>query len=56
MSNLRTLDDYRGASRFTTWVSKFAIHEAGVKGRRSASQASERLGDPQADDEVEGTL
>ena len=55
MSILRTLDDYRGASRFTTWASKFAVHEAGVKGRRSASQASERLGDPQADDEGEAT-
>ena len=55
MSILRTLDDYRGTSRFTTWASKFAVHEAGVKGRHSASQASERLGDPQADDEVEGT-
>ena len=33
------LDDYHGASRFTTWASKFAVHEAGVKGRRSASQA-----------------
>jgi RNA polymerase sigma-70 factor (ECF subfamily) len=55
MSILRTLDDYRGASRFTTWASKFAVHEAGVKRRRSASQASARLGDPQADDEGEGT-
>jgi RNA polymerase sigma-70 factor (ECF subfamily) len=55
MSILRTLDDYRGTSRFTTWASKFAVHEAGVKGRRSASQASDRLGDPQADDEVKGT-
>jgi RNA polymerase sigma-70 factor (ECF subfamily) len=54
MSNLRTLDDYRGASRFTTWASKFAVHEAGVKGRRSASQVREPLGEP-ADDEVEGT-
>jgi RNA polymerase sigma-70 factor (ECF subfamily) len=55
MSILRTLDDYRGASRFATWASKFAVHEAGLKGRRSASHASERLGDPQADDGVRGT-
>lgn len=55
ISILRTLADYRGTSRFTTWASKFAVHEAGVKGRRSASQASERLGDPQADAEIEGT-
>jgi len=41
MSILRTLDDFRGASRFTTWASKFAIHEAGVQGRRSAAQARE---------------
>ena len=44
MSILRTLDDFRGASRFTTWASKFAVHEAGVTSRRSAAQARERLG------------
>ena len=55
MSILRTLDGYRGASRFTTWADKFAVHEAGVKGRHSASQAGERLSDPQVDDGVEGT-
>jgi len=43
MSILRTLDDFRGASCFTTWAAKFAVHEAGVKGRRSAAQARERL-------------
>jgi len=44
MSILRTLDDFRGASRFTTWASKFAVHEAGMQGRRSAAQARGRLG------------
>jgi DNA-directed RNA polymerase specialized sigma24 family protein len=34
VSILRQLDDYRGASRFTTWAYKFAVHEAGVTGRR----------------------
>jgi RNA polymerase sigma-70 factor, ECF subfamily len=33
-SILRQLDDYRGASRFTTWAYKFAVHEAGVTARR----------------------
>ena len=28
---LAKLDDYRGASRFTTWAYKFAILEAGVR-------------------------
>jgi RNA polymerase sigma-70 factor (ECF subfamily) len=46
MSILRTLEHFRGASRFTTWASKFAIHEAAVTGRRCASQARERLGGP----------
>jgi RNA polymerase sigma-70 factor (ECF subfamily) len=36
MSILLKLDDYRGASRFTTWAYKFAVHEAGVTGRRRA--------------------
>jgi RNA polymerase sigma-70 factor, ECF subfamily len=45
-SILRNLDDFHNTSRFTTWASKFAVHEAGVKGRRSASQARERLGGP----------
>jgi len=39
MSILRQLDDYRGATRFTTWACKFAVREAGVTGRRRASQA-----------------
>jgi RNA polymerase sigma-70 factor, ECF subfamily len=41
MSVLRRLDDFRGASRFTTWVYKFAIYEAGVKLRRRAWQGRE---------------
>jgi RNA polymerase sigma-70 factor (ECF subfamily) len=38
---LRRLDDFRGASRFTTWVYKFALIEAGVKLRRRAWQGRE---------------
>src|SRR5687768_8147749 len=30
MAVLAKLDEYRGASRFTTWVYKFALLEAGV--------------------------
>jgi RNA polymerase sigma-70 factor (ECF subfamily) len=41
VSILRQLDDYRGASRFTTWASKFAVHEAGVTGRRRASRGGQ---------------
>jgi RNA polymerase sigma-70 factor (ECF subfamily) len=33
---LRKLDDFRGASRFTTWAYKFALLEAAVKLRRRA--------------------
>lgn len=38
---LSKLDEYRGASRFTTWVYKFALLEAGVKVRRRAWQGRE---------------
>ena len=38
---LAKLDEYRGASRFTTWVYKFALLEAGVKVRRRAWQGRE---------------
>lgn len=38
---LAKLDDYRGASRFTTWAYKFALLEAGVKLRRRAWQGRE---------------
>ena len=41
MAVLRRLDDFRGASRFSTWVYKFAIYEAGVKLRRRAWQGRE---------------
>jgi RNA polymerase sigma-70 factor (ECF subfamily) len=34
LSVLRRLDDFRGASRFTTWVYKFALLEAAVKLRK----------------------
>jgi len=36
---LGKLDDYRGASRFTTWAYKFALLEAGVRLRRRATSA-----------------
>jgi RNA polymerase sigma-70 factor (ECF subfamily) len=38
---MRKLDDYRGASRFTTWVYKFAIFEASVTMRRRSWQGRE---------------
>jgi len=41
MSVLRKLDDFRGASRFTTWVYKFALLEAAVKLRKRAWQNRE---------------
>jgi RNA polymerase sigma-70 factor, ECF subfamily len=41
MSVLGRLDDFRGASRFTTWVYKFALLEAAVKLRRRAWQGRE---------------
>jgi RNA polymerase sigma-70 factor, ECF subfamily len=41
LSVLARLDDFRGLSRFTTWVYKFAILEAAVKLRRRAWQARE---------------
>jgi RNA polymerase sigma-70 factor, ECF subfamily len=41
MSVLRRLGDFRGNSRFTTWASKFAIMEAGVKVRRHAWRGRE---------------
>jgi len=44
---LSKLDDYRGASRFTTWAYKFALLEAGVKLRRRAWQGREVILDPE---------
>jgi RNA polymerase sigma-70 factor (ECF subfamily) len=41
MAILAKLDDFRGASRFTTWAYKFALLEAGVKLRRRAWQGRE---------------
>jgi RNA polymerase sigma-70 factor (ECF subfamily) len=41
VSVLRRLDDYRGASRFTTWAYKFALLEAAVKLRKRAWQGRE---------------
>jgi RNA polymerase sigma-70 factor, ECF subfamily len=45
---LAKLDDFRGASRFTTWAYKFVLLEAGVKARRRAWHGREV---PLADDE-----
>src|SRR5919202_3209904 len=41
MSVLARLDDFRGLSRFSTWVYKFALLEAAVKLRRRAWQGRE---------------
>jgi RNA polymerase sigma-70 factor, ECF subfamily len=41
MSVLRRLDDFRGASRFSTWAYKFALYEAAVKLRKRAWQGRE---------------
>ena len=41
MSVLARLDDFRGASRFTTWAYKFALLEAAVKLRKRAWQERE---------------
>jgi len=43
---LAKLDDFRGASRFTTWAYKFALLEASVKLRRRAWQDREVVLDP----------
>jgi RNA polymerase sigma-70 factor (ECF subfamily) len=45
---LAKLDDFRGASRFTTWAYKFALLEAGVKLRRRAWQGREVVLEPEA--------
>jgi RNA polymerase sigma-70 factor (ECF subfamily) len=41
VSVLRRLDDFRGASRFTTWAYKFALYEAAVKLRKRSWQGRE---------------
>jgi RNA polymerase sigma-70 factor (ECF subfamily) len=46
MAVLAKLDDFRGASRFTTWAYKFALLEAGVKLRRRAWQDREVVLEP----------
>ena len=43
---LGKLDDFRGASRFTTWAYKFALFEAGVRLRRRAWQEREVVLEP----------
>jgi RNA polymerase sigma-70 factor (ECF subfamily) len=47
VSVLARLDDFRGASRFTTWAYKFALLEAAVKLRRRAWQGRELPLDPE---------
>ena len=39
---LAALDQYRGASRFTTWASKFALRAAAVRLRRLQPHAADR--------------
>jgi RNA polymerase sigma-70 factor (ECF subfamily) len=46
MAVLGKLDDYRGASRFTTWAYKFALFETGVRLRRRAWQQREVVLEP----------
>ncbi len=48
LSVLARLDDFRGASRFTTWVYKFALLEAAVKLRKRAWQGREVPIQPEA--------
>ena len=45
---LAKLDDFRGASRFTTWAYKFVLLEAGVKARRRAWHGREVMLDDAA--------
>ena len=47
MAVLAKLDDFRGASRFTTWAYKFALLEAGVRLRRRAWQDREVVLEPE---------
>ena len=48
LSVLARLDDFRGMSRFTTWVYKFAFLEVAVKLRRRAWQGREVPIEPEA--------
>ena len=56
MAVLSKLDDYRGASRFTTWAYKFALLEAGVRVRRRAWQGREVVLDEERWPEFAGGL
>ncbi len=49
---LAKLDDFRGASRFTTWAYKFALLEAGVRLRRRAWQGREVVLEPESWPEI----
>ncbi len=52
---LGKLDDFRGDSRFTTWIYKFALYEAAVKIRRRGWQGREvPLVDPEGWDVMPG--
>ena len=55
MSVLRRLDDFRGASRFTTWAYKFALLEAAVKLRKRAWQGRELPLEPESWDTIAST-
>jgi RNA polymerase sigma-70 factor (ECF subfamily) len=48
LSVLRRLDDFRGASRFSTWAYKFALLEAAVKLRKRSWQGREVPLEPEA--------
>jgi RNA polymerase sigma-70 factor (ECF subfamily) len=48
VSVLAHLDDFRGASRFTTWAYKFALLEAAVKLRKREWQSRELPLEPDA--------
>jgi RNA polymerase sigma-70 factor (ECF subfamily) len=50
---LQSLDDYSGASRFTTWAYKFALLEAGVRARRRAWHGREVMTDSETWPEFE---
>jgi RNA polymerase sigma-70 factor (ECF subfamily) len=47
LSVLRRLDDFRGRSRFTTWVYKFALLEAAVKLRKRSWEEREIPPEPE---------
>jgi len=52
VSVIAKLDDFRGASRFTTWAYKFALLEAGVRLRRRAWQQREVVLEPEGWDRL----